>query len=137
MRIHFSSALCIGCSSCELVCSASHVGEFNPARSRIRVEDDHSTGGSVINVCRSCPKPRCVKACTYGACRWDQELGVVKIDYGSCVACYACVEACPFHADFVDPVEHVPIICDGCGGDPLCVRLCRQEAIKVARTSRE
>lgn len=133
MKIAFDASRCTGCKSCEIVCSAAHTGEFNPARSRIRVENDALVGESSINVCRSCKKPLCVKACTYGACKQNHELGVIEIDYGICVGCYACVEACPFHANFIDPVEKVPIICDGCNGDPTCVKYCYKEAIRVVK----
>jgi len=114
-----------------MVCSASHTGEFNPARSRIRVENDALAGESTINVCRTCKNPACVKACTYGACRKNDELGVINIDYEACVGCYACVETCPFRANFIDPVEKVPLVCDGCNGDPTCVKFCYKEAIKA------
>ena len=133
MRIMFDSARCTGCKICQLICSASHTGEFNPARARIRIDNDAVAGQNAINVCRSCSNPLCVKACTYGACTRDQKLGVVRIDYEKCVACYACVEDCPFHADFVDPVEHVPLICDGCGGEPLCVEYCYEQALRLRR----
>lgn len=131
MKIVFNSARCSGCRGCELACSAAHVGEFNPARSRIRVDVDALAGRSSINVCRSCGKPRCVAACTYGACARDKALGVIEIDCAACVGCYACVEACPFGADFVDPAEHLPLICDACGGEPLCVTICPREALTV------
>ncbi len=116
-----------------MVCSAVHVGEINPARSRVRVRVDAVEGACEINVCRSCGKPRCVAACTYGACTRDKSLGVINIDSAACNACYACVEACPFEANFVDPVEKTPLICDGCGGDPACVKVCPRQAIRAAK----
>jgi len=133
MRLRCDSARCNGCKACELACSAAHAGEFSPARSRIRIHFDALIGKAGIDFCHSCGKAPCVRACTYGACTRDEELGTIKIDYASCVACYACVEACPFGADFVDPVEHVPLICDGCGGDPTCAKFCPTRAITVAR----
>lgn len=135
MRIRFDSSRCIGCRACEMVCSAVHVGEFNPARSRIRIQVDTVETKCEINVCRSCGKPLCVAACTYGACTRDETLGVIRIDNSVCNACYACVEACPFGANFVDPVDHTPLICDGCGGDPACVRHCPREALKMVKTA--
>jgi Fe-S-cluster-containing hydrogenase component 2 len=129
MTIKIHNALCTGCKSCEVVCSASHVGQFNPERSRIRVVNKATEGESRIAVCRLCPNPACVKACTYEACTKDETANVIRVDYEACVGCYACVEACPFHAIFIDPVEHVPLICDHCGGDPTCVKFCYQKAI--------
>ena len=59
-----------------------------------------------------------------------QTTNVIRIDYELCNGCYACVDACEFHAAFVDPVEHVPLICDFCGGDPMCVKFCYKQAIQ-------
>src|SRR4051794_20965596 len=101
MKIIFNSARCTGCKSCEIVCSAYHMGEFNPARSRIQVTNEALFAESKINVCRCCKSPACVKACTYGACKKNMDSGVITIDYEACVGCYSCVEACPFHANFI------------------------------------
>jgi Fe-S-cluster-containing dehydrogenase component len=131
MTIKINDAICTGCKSCEVVCSAAHVGEFSPERARIRVVNQAAVGESLISVCCVCSEPACVKACTYEACTKDQIANVIRIDYEVCVGCYACVEACPFHAGFMDPVEHVPLICDSCGGDPVCVKFCYKEAISV------
>ena len=35
--LHMEPSLCTGCLQCEMACSYEHEGEFNPARSRIRV----------------------------------------------------------------------------------------------------
>jgi carbon-monoxide dehydrogenase iron sulfur subunit len=129
MTLKINSTLCTGCRSCETVCSAVHFGEFNPARSRIKITNNSLAGNSQIAVCRSCKNPACVKACTYEACRKDSESGVIRIDYDACVGCFACVEACPFKANFIDPSEHVPLVCDSCGGDPVCAKFCYKQAI--------
>lgn len=131
MTFKINNAACTGCKSCELACSAVHFGEFGPERSRIRVTNKSSAGESRISICRICKKAACVEACTYEACSKDEAAKVIRIDYERCVACNACFEACPFHAIFLDPVEHVPLICDRCGGDPACVKFCYKEAIRV------
>ena len=43
--LHMEPSLCTGCLQCEMACSFEHEGEFNPARSRIRVfEFEHVLG---------------------------------------------------------------------------------------------
>jgi len=130
MKIKVNEAVCTGCKSCELACSAAHSGDFSPERSRLRITNKATVGESSISICCRCPEAKCVAACTYEAITRDAATKVIHINYELCSGCYACVEACEFHAVFVDPVEHVPLICDFCGGDPMCVRFCYKQAIQ-------
>jgi Fe-S-cluster-containing hydrogenase component 2 len=41
------------------------------------------------------------------------------------------MEACPFHAIWVDPLRKVAIKCDLCKGHPVCVQYCRFGAIRL------
>ena len=129
MKIKVKETLCTGCKTCELACSAAHSGEFNPARSRLHVENNSLLGQSKVNLCRECKNPLCVEACAYGALSKELGSGVVLLDPKKCINCLACVAACPFQAIFVDPLDKLPLICDNCGGDPLCVKFCHHRAL--------
>ncbi|MGA2989472.1 MAG: 4Fe-4S dicluster domain-containing protein [Candidatus Korobacteraceae bacterium] len=135
MKIKINEDICTGCRSCELACSAAHSGDFSPERSRIRITNKAIVGESSISTCSRCDDPKCVAACTYEACIMNAATKVIRIDYELCNGCYACVDACEFHAAFVDPIEHVPLICDFCGGDPMCVKFCYKQAIQPDNSS--
>lgn len=81
---------CDGCRLCELICSLSHFGEFNPARSAIRVEKNEKrgiyipvvspSGGLLFDpqgnpiICDLCDgSPRCVEVCPNDAIKIGDE----------------------------------------------------------------
>ena len=77
--------------------------------------------------------------CSCGVLRGMAELGIAnvvarssfvnQVDEASCIACGACVEACPFGAMSVDDVAHVDRVrCVGCG---VCTLSCPQEALHL------
>lgn len=129
MKIKVEESLCTGCKSCELACSATRSGEFNPARSRLRIENTSLLGISKINICQKCEKPLCIEACVFNALSKELESGVISLDAQNCVSCFACATACPFHAVYIDPVNKLPLICDSCGDDPICVKFCHHQAL--------
>ena len=75
---------CRGCRSCQLACSFSKAGVFNPAKSMIRLERDIEAGHTAPMICPiGCDlcegDPVCVRACTYGAITSGSEGGDYKI----------------------------------------------------------
>ncbi|MFH1169220.1 MAG: 4Fe-4S dicluster domain-containing protein [Chloroflexota bacterium] len=124
-KLFIDDAVCIGCHCCQIVCSMRHLGdENNPRKSRIRVHDDHINNVFHPVACKQCTKPACVAACPEDAIHKDPVLGTPVIDPEKCTGCLACVEACPFDAMFVDESDNRPLVCDLCGGDPECVKIC-------------
>jgi carbon-monoxide dehydrogenase iron sulfur subunit len=120
------SKVCTGCRSCEAICSFAHfAGETNPRKARIKVRQDLWHGLSEPVVCKQCNKPKCVQACPENAIHQDPGLKVPIIDYSKCNLCRACIEACPFGAMFYDEQDKTLLVCDLCGGDPMCVKFCR------------
>ena len=125
-RLFTDSKVCTGCRYCEAVCSLVHLkDEVNPRRARIKVHGDDLNGTFIPVVCRQCAKPPCVAACPYGAMYRNLELGVPIIDSTKCTGCMACLTACPFAAIFYDEEAQIAVVCDLCGGDPMCVKFCR------------
>ena len=117
---------CVGCRICELVCSLGHYDLINPQRARIRVwrlEDKDR-----IETCRFCDDPKCVEACPTGAMHLED--GRAVHDPDKCVACGACVEACPIPGA-IRIFEGELLKCDLCGGDPQCVKYCPTDALTL------
>lgn len=122
---------CTGCAVCELACSAIKDKVFNERSSRIRTVKLEPFIQTAV-ACRLCEDPRCVRVCPRGALTQNKETGVVTVDTTKCFGCgWLCVQACEFGAITIHPDKRKAIVCDLCGGDPLCVKLCIPEALKL------
>ena len=124
---------CTGCGDCEAACSKIKTGISDPSRSYIRVvrESDDDTF-FLPTTCQQCENPPCLNACPASAIFRDEELNRVVIDQEKCVGCTMCVSACPFGAAKFDPEKGKSNKCDLCGGDPECVKACKEGAIEYA-----
>jgi len=120
---------CTGCRTCELVCSFTHTGEFNPARSRISVFSFEKVGFSSPVLCQQCSTAACMQVCPVGAVSRDNKTGAMVVNSSRCLVCKACTIACPLGATFYDHVSDSILKCDLCGGDPECVKFCPSGAI--------
>jgi Fe-S-cluster-containing hydrogenase component 2 len=119
---------CTGCKQCELACSYVKEGEFNPAKSRIRVFDFHQDAKFVPYTCTQCAEAWCQQACPVNAITTN-EWGVKEVHDGLCVGCKVCTIACPFGTVNYNASTGKVIKCDECGGDPACVKACPTDAI--------
>lgn len=119
---------CTGCRLCELACSVTKTGEFNPGLARIRV-DWGDEGACVPVVCTQCAEEWCVRACPSEAISRNPETAVVMIDPEQCTECGECVSACPIGAIGWPSSSGVPFKCDLCGGQPACAAICPAEAL--------
>jgi len=119
--------LCIGCSTCEEVCSFIHEG-----KAYIKLYD---VGGGLSRPisCFHCVQAPCVYACPTNAMHRDKD-GIIKVDISRCIGCMACIAACPFGIPELVPPGYVAK-CDLCedlrkkGLDPACVATCPAQAI--------
>lgn len=125
-KLFSDSQVCTGCRSCEAICSFVHLnGECNPQKARVRIRQNLFHGQSEPVICRQCVKPKCVAACPEGALSQHPKLQSPVLDPAKCTLCRGCVEACPFGAIFYDEQDKTLLVCDLCGGDPMCVKFCR------------
>lgn len=123
-------ARCLGCGRCELACSFAKEGRFNFAEARIRLVRLDDFVSTVPLVCQQCTIAMCTFACPTGAIVKDASTGVISIDVNLCVGCLMCFLACPLGGISVSPRSRMPIKCDLCDGEPVCVLACDYDAIE-------
>lgn len=96
-----------------------------PAASRIVVYEPYP-GTPVPVTCVQCDDYPCISACTFGALRVDENNGAVLVDGSKCTLCGACRAVCPVSAPRLVPGKPHVVVCDLCGGDPQCVKICNE-----------
>lgn len=94
-----------------------------PEASRIRVFMPFP-GIEVPHFCAQCDNYPCVEACPVGALSVDEETTAVLVDREKCISCSRCIDACPGKVPFLHPGDNKATICDLCGGEPECVKVC-------------
>lgn len=124
---------CVGCGLCELACSLSHEGVFNPVRSRISILPIRQVGTYLPMVCPQCTTPLCADVCPVNAIltvRVGIDYYAKIVDANKCVGCRMCMNICPIGGVFIDPEKGKAISCDLCDGDPACVKVCGYGSLK-------
>ncbi len=135
---------CIGCRSCTVACRTWNDLPldivYNPVLTEgVQGEWPNVRRNWLPTLCMHCEKPACVPACPTGASRKDDD-GTVWIKYDQCMACKACVNACPYgmrQQSKLRPRLHQYIQkCTFCrdkrqldpDAQPYCVLTCHQKA---------
>jgi len=121
---------CTGCQCCTIACALKRERISNPRLGRIQPARWEEEGVHIPIVCRQCEDAPCQRVCPVDALPRDPVTQVVNVDYDRCIGCRMCVIACPFGAMVVDPLANKILKCDHCDGDPMCVKVCRNEAVK-------
>jgi len=135
--ISVHAELCSGCRLCELVCAAHHFGVNNPKKAAIRVFALFPEPvKNVPVVCTQCDDPECIDACPTSALT-KKENGMVRLDPTLCNDCGECGESCPQGTIFFHREVPHPIICDLCGGEPRCVKICPTQALTLDQELRQ
>lgn len=136
--------LCIGCLTCEVICSRVHREQGLSAVPRIRIYNDETIevdaeiiehyperGSFSQRGCKMCPNPECLYVCPANSLVIDEQTGARYIDEDKCIACGRCLEACPFEVPgeatatngemlnqtkriTYDPEKNVYVKCDLC-----------------------
>jgi Fe-S-cluster-containing hydrogenase component 2 len=127
--LYIDPVKCTGCLQCEMACSYTHTGAFNPSKSRIKVFDFEHEGRKVPYTCTQCSEAWCLHACPVDAIKLDARTGAKVVLEATCVGCKVCTIACPFGTiNYVADTGKVQK-CDLCDGDPACVTACPTDAI--------
>jgi len=119
---------CIGCRTCEIVCSFGKMKAFNPKNSAVSVMAYEQAAVNIPVMCLQCEEPTCLKVCPMQAITRAED-GTVIINDDKCIVCKMCVNACPLGNITFSPVTRKVIKCDRCGGEPLCSQFCPAGAI--------
>lgn len=83
-------------------------------------------GLEVPHLCAQCDDYPCVKSCPVEALSIDEETTAVIVNREKCNSCGKCIAACPGQIPFLHPGDNKATICDFCGGDPECVKVCTE-----------
>jgi Fe-S-cluster-containing hydrogenase component 2 len=128
-RLHFEAKRCIGCRLCEQWCSFSHFRVTNPGKARIRITRSMESQEESAEYCHQCPDAPCIAACNFDALARDELTGAIRVDREKCTGCRLCLIKCPYHAPILEPGTKKILICDLCGGEPVCAAHCPENAI--------
>lgn len=104
---------CIGCHACTVGCVSENKlppqMHYRPVHEYERGTYPRVSRTFLPRPCMQCDNPPCVEACPVkgkGGATWKETdgpgAGVVSIDYGQCIGCGLCVDACPYHARTMD-----------------------------------
>lgn len=125
-------SLCVGCAACAVACKMEN--EVPPGVFNLWIREREM--GTYPNLwvefrpeqCLHCENPPCVPVCPTGA-SYQTEEGLVLVDPRKCIACGACIAACPYDARYLHPAGYVSK-CTFCahriaqGRLPACVETC-------------
>src|SRR5262245_17746669 len=119
---------CTGCLRCEIACSYMQTGQFQPAKSVIRVAPFEGHTSYAPYTCTQCAEGWCMTACPVGAIRINA-VGAKDVIDDTCVGCKLCTIACPYGTMCYDPDTLKAYKCNLCEGSPACADACPTQAI--------
>lgn len=96
-----------------------------PEASRIRIFMPFP-GCEVPHLCSQCMTYPCISSCPVQALSIDATTKAVIVDRSKCISCGKCINDCPGKIPFLHPGDNKATICDLCGGDPECVKVCTE-----------
>jgi len=131
---------CVGCRACTVACKSENNVPDGVFRTWLRFEEVGeypNTRPRYLPVfCNHCDNPPCVPVCPVLA-TYKRDDGLVLIDYEKCIGCGYCIQACPYGARHLNPVQKTADKCTLCvhrleaGQKPACVTTCIGGALTI------
>lgn len=116
---------CVGCHTCENICSQMFFKKEEIERSCVRVLE--KTEGFDLTVCNQCGK--CMEICPTMALTRNAQ-GVVMLNKTKCIGCLACVSICPTQVMRFVKKDLTPFKCIACGA---CAAKCPTQALEIIK----
>ncbi len=133
-------SLCLGCQSCDLVCSLVHEGVTGPTLSGIKMaEPNFKDLRFHMLSCLQCEDHPCYEACPKkDKAMCIDESGIVYINQEECIGCGLCAKNCRFTPSRInlDKKARKAHKCDLCRGreeGPACVQYCPVQCLFVGQ----
>ena len=128
---------CDGCGVCTTACRNTH--DVPDGQEWIKIYEVNEPDGAhyfLPRPCMHCDNAPCVAVCPVNA-TFRRDDGLVLIDRDVCIGCGYCIEACPYGARHLNPVQKTADKCTLCahrleaGQGPACVATCIGGALTV------
>lgn len=133
-RIIVNVDSCSGCRRCEVICAFTHENQFRPSVSRITVLKEDIWGFDLPVLCDHCVDCTAIEKCPSKAL-YRNAKGLIAVEEEKCSGCGNCVRACRLNAIRLHPDKYTPLLCDLCGGKPLCLEKCPTNALTYTETT--
>ena len=132
---------CTGCGICEAECAVAHGQGFDVWPSRIQSKA-FEPGLDITVLCASCTDAPCVAACpkNVGALSRDRITGAILLNEAKFIGCGSCIAACAKDRSGIIRTGRggkAIGICDLCGGDPACVKVCPEQCLSIVPANQD
>ena len=140
MRLGFliDQRRCIGCHACTVACKQEQEVPLGVFRTWVKYIEKGAFPNTrrhfTVLRCNHCDDAPCTKICPTTAL-FRRDDGIIDFDTSRCIGCKSCMQACPYDALYIDPVEHTAQKCNFCahrvdaGLKPACEIVCPETAI--------
>ena len=132
---------CTGCMYCMLACSTYNEGATSLSKARLQIirHEGHALTKTTEEDelvftfigCQQCEEPACAVVCPSEALKRDLVTGAMVHHIEKCLGCRLCLSQCPFGAISFNQAKQRIFKCELCKGDPVCVKFCPVEALKL------
>lgn len=129
---------CIGCHACTVACKAEQDVPLGVFRTWVKYIEKGAFPNTrrhfTVLRCNHCDDAPCVEICPTTAL-FRRDDGIVDFDTSRCIGCKSCMQACPYDALYIDPLENTAQKCNFCahrvdvGLKPACEIVCPETAI--------